>query len=270
MFLTSVVVVALTSLLSCLAFRIHPQVKWREDDVESLGRAYLAGRLDAESYRRSLMGSYGLIQPGLEEKVRAEKRGHVLVVGGYYWGIPAPVIADDVGWSPIRHIVSGADSRRVAIRFRQLDIRWLVYDAEWGSWARTVESPYPWTSRELRAYADFAKSHFQLLRSTNYEKPGFGMQWVYRLSPHDPAPRVAVLPGTDAAFGTATMSALRGDMERAIVEYMKIYGVIPDVTQSRVVLGDALIKAGRTREGYAHLRIAEEDGLIKFDQTGKH
>ncbi|MEK7476437.1 MAG: hypothetical protein AAB152_12510 [Candidatus Coatesbacteria bacterium] len=260
----SMAALALTAVLSFFVCRVHPLVKWQQDDAGGLGRSYLAGHLEAESYRRALMGSYGRILPGLEDSIRAGGRGRVLVVGGYYWGIPAPVIADDVGWSPVRHVVAGAGAGRVAIRFRQLDVRWILYDAEWGAWARTVASPFPWGDRELRAYADFASSRFRVLRFTEYVKPAFGMQWLYELAPHAPAPRVAVLPGIDAAFGPATMASLRGDREAALREFRRLHTLLPDVGMTYVALGDALVKAGQTREGMAYLRVAAADGLIRF------
>jgi len=260
-------IAAATAVALVLVARVRPTVKWAVEDLAQQRRAWLAGRLDTEAYRRSLLGSWGLIQPVVADAARAAG-GRVLVEGTkFLWGLPGPVVTADLGRSPVWEAVSDAGGPvRVAIRFRQSDIRWIAYDAEVASWDRAIPASHAWTRTALRAYADFARQRFVLVVATPFRDPGFGMHWVYAIAPrpHAPAPRVAQLPGTDTAFGPATMALMRGEGARALEGYAELHAIMPDVTATSAVLGDALVRAGRSREGYALLQVAAEDGLIKW------
>jgi hypothetical protein len=257
----------MTAVVLGLECRIPTVITWAEEGHSLRYRAYLAGRLDGEAYRRSLMGDWGAIQPGVANAVRAAGRGRVLVEGmKFLWGIPAAVVTPDRGRPAVWHAVAGAAGPdRVAIRFRQMDIRWIVYDAEVASWDRTIRSPYPWSPQALRTYVAFAKRRFTLLLSTPYSMPGYGMHWVYEVTPrpHPPALRVAILPGTDSIFAPAAMAGLRGEPDLAVAAYLELYRLMPDVTATSAALGYALMQANRIEEGRAVLRAAIEDRLIR-------
>ncbi len=81
-----------------------------------------------------------------------------------------------------------------------------------------------------------------------------------------PSPRVAVLPGADAAFASATIADAKGERSRALVEFNALYVLLPDITETRCALGHALVQMGRYREGYMHVRAAAEDGMVTCNE----
>ena len=255
---------ALGAVALVLACRIHPYVTWKEDEIDLRGRDYLSGRMDAEDYRRSLMGSFGVIQPRLAAAI-AGGRGRILVTGGkFLWGIPAPLVTVGIGVPPVWTAVNpSTNPDRLAVSFRQAGVRWILYDSDVGAWDRIKVGPFAWTPRMLRLYADYAKSRFVVVASTQCEGPGHGQHWLFELAgrPHPAAERVPVLPGADAAFAEATVAGLSGNRARAIDGFRAVYDLLPDVTAARCALGHALVQTGGYREGYAHVRAAAEDGL---------
>jgi hypothetical protein len=190
---------ALASVAGLLAFRVPVVVTWNEEDHVLRGREYLSGRTDAEGYRRSLMGSCGQIQPGVARLCAGGGREAVLVIGAkFFWGAPARILTNEMGLRPVWDAVAASSGPgRLAVRFRQMGVRWLVYDADYAAWDRTVPASYPWDDRRLRVYAAFAMRHFRVETTTACRCPGFGMHWLIEVTrrPHAPSASVPVLPG---------------------------------------------------------------------------
>ncbi|MEK7475458.1 MAG: hypothetical protein AAB152_07450 [Candidatus Coatesbacteria bacterium] len=258
--------VALTILVGSLACRLGPFTTWNEEDPGLRGRAYLAGRVDAEAYRRSLMGSWGLVQPVVAGRCAGEPRASVLVVGAkFLWGIPARVLTNEIGLRPAWDAVAAAATpERVVVRYRQMGVRWIVYDADFASWDRTVPPSYPWTDRQLRLYTEFAKRHFRPVTSTACRTAGYGMHWIFEVTsrPQLPAARVPVLPGADPAWTAAALAMGRSDTAFAEAELRRLCLLLPEVTQAKAALGQLYTDLRRYREAYPLVRAATEEGFL--------
>jgi len=253
-------------LIGVLACRLQPIVTWVEDAPGLRGRAWLAGRMDTETYRRSLMGSWGLVQPVVAARSTRGRSGAVLVLGGkYMWGIPARVVTNEMGMRPAWEAVASSPTPdRVAVRFRQMGVGLIVFDADYASWDRTVPASYPWDDRQLRLYTEYAKRWFRVVTSTACRTPGFGMHWILEVParPHPPARRVSVLPGADPAWAPAMLKGAHGDTMGALSELTRLALLLPEVTEAQAALGQAYVDLKRFREAYPIVRAAAEEGFL--------
>jgi hypothetical protein len=212
------------------------------------------------------MGSWGLVQPAVAGLCARGATGPVLVVGAkFLWGIPARVVTNEIGLRPAWDaIAAAATPERVGVRFRQMGVRWIVYDMDFAKWDRTVTPSYPWSDRALRLYTEFAKRHFRLVTSTACRGPGYGFHWVFEVTrrPRAPAARVPVLPGTDPAWAAGVLAMGRADGRTAEAEFTRLLRLLPEVTEAKATLGQLYVDLQRYREAYPLVRTATEEGFL--------
>jgi hypothetical protein len=229
--------------------------------------AWLAGRLTTDEYRRQGLFAYGAILPEIRWRA-ASPRGTILSIDEIHlWDVPARPLVTVLEPPFVWRAVSGAGTPgRVAVRFRQAGIRWIVYNAKLAEWSRFTYSPYEWDAPMLGRYAAFARGHLRPVAFCGRVDPGvYGSVWLYEVTRRSgplPAKRLLFLPGAERAFTFASLAALHGDYAEAVRRFSSLRATIPGVVSLEGMLGSALLGAGRTREAYALLKAAAEEGLV--------
>jgi len=242
---------------------------WPGGSMRSLHNAYLAGRIDHGEMRLRGTLAYGAILPAVKAAVGAEAPARsVLAIGEIqYWDIPARVRTQVLGPPFVWRAVRGAGSaRRVAIRFRQADVGWILFNAPLAGWGRFTYSPYVWGSDELRVYSEFVRTHLKLAAFAGRSDPNYGSPWLFEVTrrPGPPAARLLFLPGAERAFTYASLAAVHGAFSEAVRRF-RAFDNLPPVASIASMEADALLAAGREREAYPMLKRTIEDGLI--DET---
>lgn len=244
---------------------------------------YLAGRASGEAFRREATGSYGRILPAVGAAVRgAGERGsgvlrdregrscdpgRILAVGeALAFGLPARVIGEGLGPRVPWRIAREADSeRRMTIRYRQADVRWVLHNPWKAYWARLEEQPYAWDPRMLHLYETWARRHLRLRAFSGREDPVWGSHWLFEVMSGQasaPMARVLFLPGAERALARPTRAALAGDLDAAIAGFRAAHRLLPGVVAVDAALGHALVKAGRYGEAYPLVRSSVDAGLV--------
>jgi len=234
--------------------------------------AWLAGRLTTDEFRREGLFAYGAILPEIRGRVASAREKVLSVSEIHLWDVPArtlvTVFEPPFVW---RALYGAGTTERVAVRFRQAGVRWIVYNARLAEWSRFTYSPYEWDTPMLRRYADFARRYLKPVAFGGRVDPGtYGSVWLYEVSrrpgvPYAPrinASRMLFLPGAERAFAYASLAALHGDYAEAVRRFASLRADIPGVASLEGMLGNALLGAGRTREAHELLRGAAEEGLV--------
>ncbi len=244
--------------------RAQPWTRWHDPGRVGRTAAYLVGAMPPEAYRRSMLGSYGEILPAMERETAGSVRGRMLAVGGnYYWDAPVPLVFSCEPGPFVRSAV--AESRtaeRVGVRFRQLGVRWILYDSDYGGWERGTWFARPWTGARLARYAEYLGTRSEVVAVTPCRTPGYGIHWLLRVDPRPAARRrpVDVMPGIDETFRAAGWLASRGRMPEARKEFEAIHRVIPDVTMVKSIFGHFLVMNGDPARGLPMVRDAAARG----------
>lgn len=233
--------------------------------------AYVAGRLSAGEFRRAGLFAYGEALPEVRSRVAAgDRRGKVLAVGEIKcWDIPARTLMQVFETPLVWRALAGADSvERVRIRFRQLDVRWLLYNQPVAGWERFHYSPYDFSDEMLALYGEFARRHLRIVVRPEKSYPNFGSLWFYEVSDRPrarPPERVLFLPGSERALAYASLAGLNRAHGLAVERFAAARERMPGVVWVESLLGDALLKAGRAREAHPLIRGAAEAGLLDDD-----
>jgi len=229
---------------------------------------FISGRTGVEGYRRGALGSYGRFLGRIQEMVAGGQRNKaVLSVGATItWGIPARIIGGALGPSPVWRIFRETDSAgRAAVRFRQLGVEWLLYDAWKSGWVGTTDTPYQWDDRMLGLCFEYARRYQRPVLFSGKVDPEYGSLWVVRVYP-DPLPplgKVFFLPGTEAyCYSGAARASMAGNFAEALAAFSGIRRKLPGVLSLEAIEGHFLMLDGRYAESYPRLKHGLDVGLV--------
>ena len=232
-------------------FREAPVTRW------------LSGRDGGEDFRERALVSYGAILPGIRKSV-AGGSGRILAVGETYsWGIPLRIIGEGFE-SPFawKSAVESPDSRRVAIRWKQAGIRWILYNHMAASWNRFQNSPFVWTPAALRRYADFAVPRLALLARSGRYDPGVGSDTLYEVRPRALSrSRVLFLPGIEPALSFASLAWLNSAFGESARRFADMGLILPEVAWVDVLEAQSLLDVKNYRKALRLVRAAERAGF---------
>jgi tetratricopeptide (TPR) repeat protein len=225
--------------------------------------------LTADETRREGMLAWGALLPAVRAAVGHERPARdVLAIGEvHFWDIPARVRTQVLDPPFVWRACRGAGSAtRIAIRFRQANIGWILFNGPLAGWGRFTYSPYDWRDDELRLYAEFVRTRLRLVASSPRSDPNYGCPWLFSVAarPLPPAARLLFLPGAERAYTFASLAAVHGAWNDAIKRFRR-FAFLPPVASIESMEADALLHAGRLRETLPLLRRTVEDGLL--DET---
>lgn len=150
------------------------------------------------------------------------------------------------------------EPERVAVRFRQLGIRWVVYLPTVNT-ARLAQMPdlFDFNPQISRAWGGFW---------AGYASPqaAFPPVFVYGINRKPVAPRMLYhLPGVGDVVRINGKDLLKTQGQQALIDFMrKVVKVYPAVAEFRRMLGDELVRNPATAgEGREHLRISRKAEL---------
>ncbi len=242
---------------------------WPGGSLQSLHAAYHAGRLTAGDMRLRGMLAYGAILPEVVSAVGSETPPRsVLAIGEvHFWGIPARVRTQVFGPPFVWRACRGATSvGRIAVRFRQANVGWILFNAQMADWGRYTYAPYEWGRDDLVRYAEFVRRHLRIVAFAGRSDPNYGSPWLFEVkrSPASPLATVLFLPGAERAYTYASLAAVHGAYGDAVRRF-RAFGHLPPVASIASMEADALLAAGRAREAYPILKRTVADGLV--DET---
>ncbi len=254
--------IAVTALAACA---LAGAIALPADDRDGRAGAFAAGAVNATAYRAATVSP----RAGLAAALAAlppDRRGTILAVGELALDrLPRrtrmQVFEPPLAWSASR---DAADWRRVGIRFRQSDVRWILYNQPLARLDAVQRRPYAWSPEQLRRYADWCARHVRVGAFCGVAVPGWGSAWLLEVAdrPQPPAARFPFLPGAEAAFASPVL-ADENDNPRWAAEWWKGWrGVLPEVAWLDARLGGSLLRAGRAREAFPYLRRAAADGVV--------
>jgi len=234
-------------------FREAPVTRW------------LSGRDGTEGFRERALESYGAILPEIR-KACAGGMGRLLAVGETFaWGIPVRVMGEGfeapLAWKSAKE---SPTPERVAVRWRQAGIRWILYNHMIASWNRFQVPAFVWSPGSLRRYADFARPRLALLARSGRYDPGVGSGTLYsvrsRPLPRPPS-RILFLPGIESALSFASLAWLNSHFATAQVRFDSMRSALPEVAWLDVLEAQSLLDGGKFREARGMVREAERAGF---------
>ncbi len=235
------------------------------DDAGGRSGAFAVGAVDAAAYRAAVVTP----RAGLEAALAAISpagRGTILVVGELALDrLPrrarAQVLEPPLAWTASR---DAPDWRRVAVRFRQADVRWMLHNPSLAWFAATDRRPWTWEPAQLRRYADWCARHLRVAAFGGAAVPGWGSAWLLEVAarPGPPAARFPLLPGSESAFASPVLADLNDNPRWAAAWWHGWHGILPDVGWIDARWGGSLLRAGRPREALERLRRADAAGLV--------
>jgi hypothetical protein len=228
---------------------------------------FLAGRLEAEEFRMKSLYGYGVVLPLLcRADARFASRAALVTIGNrFMWGIPARVVGEGFEpafiWGAFRE---SATVERAEVRFRQANIRWILYNAPLAGWARRSCVPCPWDGRMARLYVEFARRHLATRAWSGRVDKLYGCDWLFEVTRGGgaPAARVPFLPGAERLFCGPTTANMRGDAVESAREFAELRREYPEVVALDAMLGRALLLTGHPREAYPLLRSSVSAGVV--------
>ena len=242
---------------------------WQEASYQGyIDRAsYSAGRVSAEEYRTHGLFSYGVIMPDMNRNAAGLPPGSsvIEVAETLAWDSPLRVRTDTVGPPPIWSVFAESDSiSRVRARFHQLNARQVVYNSERNQYTATACEPYPWDTRMLSLYLDFARTNLRLISSSGKAFDQYGTLWLYEILPR-PAPalkRVLFLPGAERGFCRMKQSYYAKSFQEAVNIGVELRTELPGLVLLDARLGEVLLMAGETEKGFQLLNSSVSEGLV--------
>ena len=226
---------------------------------------WLSGRDGGEEYRRRALVSYGAILPEVR-KTCADGRGRILAVGETFsWGIPVRIVAEGFE-APFtwKSAYESPSPERVAVRWKQAGIRWVLYNHMISSWTRFQEYPFEWSPQVLRRYADFALPRFVLRARSGRYDPGVGSDTLYEVLSRPsfrPPSRMLFLPGIEPGLSYASLAWLSSEFNEAQARFNTVRKALPEVTWLLALEAQCFLDGGKPREALKLVRLAEENGF---------
>lgn len=229
--------------------------------------AYLAGRLSRQEFRHTGLFAYGAILPHVRAAVEArDQGGTVLAIGeNRFWDIPTRVRTQVFEPPFVWRAAHGTESvERLAVKFRQRNIQWVLYNLSLAGLGRYTYSPYTWSPRMLRLYAEYTLRHLTLTAFCGRADPHAGSSWLYEVEriPQTPPARTLFLPGAERAYAYAALAELHGAHEEAVLRFEELRRMLPEIVWLDSLLAAPLLASGRVREAYQLARGTVEAGLI--------
>jgi len=208
---------------------------------------FSVGEFGAEEYREKNMGAYGAILHSMELEVSktAGKSSLVNIGGQNIWDVPARVFG--VGYGPPfvwRAARESATVSRVEARFRQGNVRWMLYSPVMADYARKTTCAYRWDDRMLRLYVDYLAGHAKLLDfREGYARPCASM-YLFGMADRTLPPMAGVLfmPGAECAYCCG------------LAEAKRIRKLVPRVIWTDLVLAHFYAEEGDMASARAHER----------------
>ncbi len=121
---------------------------------------------------------------------------------------------------------------RLRLKFRQLGARYMAYNYVSAEWLAQLYSPYTWSPRMLRIYAEFCKRHCVPMTHNSrcdFNNGGFYVYEILR-KPMIPAPDAAwFLPGTEGLFGNCIKLENQGRKTDVLAAAKALISVLGDV-----------------------------------------
>jgi hypothetical protein len=227
--------------------------------------AFAAGACDATGYRFAALPPRGGLAPALRAIPRTGG-GTILAIGELaLWDLPRrvrmQVFEPPLAWMASR---DAPDWRRIAVRFRQADVRWILYNQPLAKLDATSRRPYLWSAAQVRRYADYCARYVRVGAFCGVAVPVWGSSWLLEVSrrPGPPAIRMPFLPGADAAFVSPVLADENGNSRWAAEWWRGWRGLLPEVSWLDARLGGSWLRAGRARDAYPLLHRAAADGLV--------
>jgi len=228
------------------------------------GADWVSGRAGTDGYRWRCLPERGAIEPALRE-LRG-RRGNLLAIGELaLWDMPLrvrmQVFEPQLAWTAS---LDAPDERRIAIRFRQEGVRWMLYNQPLAILMAHDQRPYKWTERQLRNYEEFCRKRTSVLAFCGLSGPHWGSSWLIGISdrPRPAAARILFLPGAEAAFTNGVMADQWGDPVSAANWWGLWRSITPSVAWLDACLGNSLLNMGKLEKAYGLLSRAAADGVV--------
>lgn len=233
---------------------------------------FLTGGQSAAEYRTRGLYGYGGILPALcREDARFPTRGSLLFIGNRYsWDAPGRIIGVEFEPSFIWKAANESPSpERMAVRFRQANVRFIIYNPSWAHWSAGACYPESWDLRMAKTYLEFARRHMVSCGWSGHDDPLVGCCWLFRIDQraHPPSPRVLFLPGAERTFCRPVADAQANFLLLAINGYISFVHELPGLQQVKAMLGTVLVMADRPDLAYPLLRETVDAGLVYDDNV---
>lgn len=229
---------------------------------------YLSGRMDTAGYRARGLFAYGLVLPLFPPSGPGFRPGTSIIEYGDHYSLEAPfrIRNDGAGPHPIWQAVSESpDLTRLAIRFRQMNARFILYNTELAAWDALFSEPCPWSPRMLGLYSGFVGRYFRVLGSSECYFPNQGTYWLFEVSrtPANPPRQAGLLPGTDRnTYAWRKPLAFR-DLPAAEAAARELLEQSHGALTYETFLGLTYIEMGRYAESYRLLKRCVDAGVIR-------
>lgn len=227
--------------------------------------AAAAGIERPASYRLRRLGPYAEALTEVAARIPGTDR---VVVAGDWRRYPSAgrLLAGMSDDDPMLRVLAGAsaDASRLAIKFRQRRIGWLLHHPAQATYWADYPMRFPWTPRAAQAWAGLWGARATLVwRSRPAQSPA-GSAWLFRLTrtPGEP-PFRGWLPGTEGEYAALRLligrSRTAPELQAAVGGIEAVLGARPELLARRAVIRAITDDpAGAARDLVAAVRAAPE------------
>jgi tetratricopeptide (TPR) repeat protein len=226
---------------------------------------YLLGPLDRDGYMKQMLTTY---QDTTERLSTLPDLGTVICIGeGRYKGMPGRhywprVTGRNEAWVIARE---NPTPQRIAVKFRQMGCRYIVYNFISELYPQPSSAPFPWNDRMVKVWRDFVRRYTTIelpARQMDQRNGGFCVLRIH------PQPRLAgpgyipYLPGLDNIFLKANIAMFQGREDVWHSESLRLYLDFPDTGNADYLYAHSLCYEGFYRESYSIYKKMINNGAI--------